>query len=71
MTAGLAKASGNGTGRVTRAVPPTFQRSACGDAKLGHMDKIATAVNAASQYLTDHPDQARYTDMIGKLGLRK
>jgi uncharacterized OsmC-like protein len=28
------------------------------------MDKIATAVNAASQYLTDHPSEARYTDSV-------
>jgi uncharacterized OsmC-like protein len=35
------------------------------------MDKIATAVASASQYLTDHPDEARYTDSLASARLEE
>ena len=34
------------------------------------MDKIASAVAAASQYLTDHPEEARYTDSLARATLQ-
>jgi uncharacterized OsmC-like protein len=34
------------------------------------MEKIASAIAAASQYLTDHPEEARYTDSLARATLQ-
>jgi uncharacterized OsmC-like protein len=34
------------------------------------MEKIASAIAAASQYLTDHPEEARYTDSLASATLQ-
>lgn len=34
------------------------------------MEKIASAIAAASQYLTDHPEEARYTDSLARARLQ-
>ena len=34
------------------------------------MEKIASAIAAASEYLTDHPDEARYTDSLARATLQ-